>query len=54
MTLIPPAASMVRTTTAVTMAEGSPAANVLPGKAVINVNFRIMQGDSVRVLRSTY
>ncbi|MBE6835434.1 MAG: M20/M25/M40 family metallo-hydrolase [Ruminococcaceae bacterium] len=47
MTLIPPAASMVRTTTAVTMAEGSPAANVLPGKAVINVNFRIMQGDSV-------
>lgn len=47
MTFIPPAASMVRTTTAVTMAEGSPAANVLPGKAVINVNFRIMQGDSV-------
>jgi len=47
MTFIPPAASMVRTTTAVTMAQGSPAANVLPGKAVINVNFRIMQGDSV-------
>ncbi len=47
MTFIPPAASMVRTTTAVTMAEGSPAANVLPGKALINVNFRIMQGDSI-------
>lgn len=47
MTLIPPAASLVRTTTGVTMASGSPASNVLPQKATINVNFRIMPGMTV-------
>ena len=35
---IPPAASLIRTTTGVTMAEGSPAANVLPQKASITIN----------------
>ena len=47
MTMIPPAASMVRTTTAVTMSSGSPAANVLPEKASVTVNFRIMPGESI-------
>lgn len=44
---IPPAASLVRTTTGVTMAQGSPAANVLPQKASVTVNFRMMPGDSI-------
>ena len=44
--LIPPAASMVRTTKGVTMASGSPAANVLPQRASITVNFRAMPGTS--------
>ena len=44
---IPSAASMIRTTTAVTMASGSPAANVLPQKASITANFRIMPGQTV-------
>ena len=44
---IPPVASMMRTTTAVTMANGSPAPNVLPQKATVNVNFRIMPGQTI-------
>ncbi len=44
---IPPAASLVRTTTAVTMANASPAANVLPQKASVTVNFRIMPGETI-------
>ncbi len=51
MTKIPPAASLVRTTTAVTMASGSPAANVLPEKASVTVNFRIMPGESIESVR---
>lgn len=51
MTKIPPAASLVRTTTAVTMAKGSPAANVLPQKASVTVNFRIMPGQSIEDVR---
>ncbi len=43
---IPPAASMIRTTTAVTMAQGSPAANVLPQNPTITVNFRQMPGTT--------
>ena len=43
---IPLAASMMRTTTAVTMISGSPAANVLPQKATATVNFRMMPGVS--------
>lgn len=45
---IPPAACMIRTTTAVTQAEGSPASNVLPQKASITGNFRIMPGMEVK------
>lgn len=44
---IPPAASLIRTTTGVTMASGSPAPNVLPQKASIVVNFRPMPGTSI-------
>ncbi len=44
---IPPAACMTRTTTGVTMASGSPAPNVLPQRATINVNFRIMPGETI-------
>ena len=45
---IPPAASMIRTTTGVTMLSGSPAANVLPQKASATVNFRMMPGVSTQ------
>lgn len=41
---IPAAASLIRTCTAVTMAEGSPQFNVLPQKASVTVNFRTMPG----------
>lgn len=51
MTMIPPAASLVRTTTAVTMSSGSPAANVLPQNASVTVNFRIMPGESIESVR---
>lgn len=44
---IPPAASLIRTTTGVTMTQGSPAANVLPQKASVTVNFRQMPGVTV-------
>lgn len=47
MTYIPPAASMIRTTTGITMASGSPAPNVLPQRASVNVNFRIFPGQTV-------
>lgn len=47
MTKIPASASFVRTTTAVTMAKGSPAANILPQKASVTVNFRIMPGMTI-------
>ena len=48
---IPPAASMVRTTTAVTMSSASPAANVLPQQASVTVNFRIMPGETIEDVR---
>ena len=47
MSYIPPAASMLRTTTGVTMAHGSPAPNVLPQKATATVNFRIFPGQTL-------
>jgi len=40
----------VRTTTAVTQAWGSPAPNILPQKAEINVNFRLNPGDTIESL----
>lgn len=49
---IPPAACMIRTTTAVTQAEGSPAPNVLPQKASITANFRIMPGMTVEDVKA--
>ena len=47
---IPPAACMVRTTTAVTQATGSPAPNVLPQKASAVVNLRMMPGTTTQDL----
>ena len=47
MEAIPAAASMIRTTTGTTMASGSPAPNVLPQRAVVNVNFRIFPGETI-------
>lgn len=44
---VPPAASLLRTTTGVTMASGSPAPNVLPQKATATVNFRIFPGQTL-------
>ncbi|HEX4935246.1 MAG TPA: M20 family peptidase [Gemmatimonadaceae bacterium] len=44
----PQTAAVVRTTTAVTMASGSPKENVLPIRATAVVNFRILPGDSVQ------
>jgi carboxypeptidase PM20D1 len=44
---IPPVASVMRTTTAVTMTNGSPQANVLPQKATATVNFRILPGNTI-------
>lgn len=44
---VPTIASLMRTTTAVTMTHGSPQANVLPQKASATVNFRIMPGSSI-------
>lgn len=38
--------AMLRTTTAVTMASGSPASNVLPQKATAVANFRILPGET--------
>ncbi len=39
--------ALLRTTTAVTMAQGAPAPNVLPSIASVMVNFRIIPGDSI-------
>jgi carboxypeptidase PM20D1 len=43
---IPRSNATIRTTTAVTMLEGSPKDNVLPGVAKARVNFRLMPGDN--------
>lgn len=44
---IPPAATFIRTTTACTMLEASPAANVLPQKASVTINFRQLPGTTI-------
>lgn len=44
--------ALVRTTTAVTMARGSDAANVLPATAEVVVNFRILPGNTVADVRN--
>ena len=43
---IPPAACFIRTTTGITMMQGSPSANVLPQTPKITINFRAMPGTS--------
>jgi len=43
----PASNAIVRTTTAVTMAKGSDAANVMATEAEVTVNFRILPGESV-------
>ena len=48
---IPESASFVRSTTAVTMAEASPQANVLPKKSSAIINFRIMPGMTIADVR---
>ena len=45
---IPPAASLIRSTTGITMAKGSPTANVLPQIASVTANFRMMPGTSLK------
>ena len=41
-------AAFLRTTCAVTMAEGSPSPNVLPGEAKVIANLRILSGENIR------
>lgn len=48
MKMFPPAATFIRTTTACTMLDGSPAANVLPQNASVTVNFRQLPGTSIK------
>ncbi len=43
----PSSNALIRTTTAVTMAKGSDAANVLSSIAEVTVNFRLLPGDSI-------
>lgn len=43
----PASNALVRTTTAITMAKGSDAPNVLASEAEVTVNFRILPGDSI-------
>lgn len=47
----PSSAASIRTTTAVTMLEGSSKSNILPTQASAVVNFRILPGDSVAGVR---
>lgn len=47
MTKNPASNALVRTTTAITMAKGSDASNVLSSESVVTVNFRILPGSSV-------
>lgn len=48
MKVFPPAATFIRTTTACTMLEGSPASNVLAQKASVTVNFRQLPGTTLK------
>lgn len=45
--MIPGSASIVRTVTSISQCEGSPAANVLPQRPSLTVNFRPLQGDTI-------
>jgi carboxypeptidase PM20D1 len=46
-----PTAASLRTTTAPTMFSGSPQDNVLPMRATAVINFRILQGDSIKSVK---
>jgi carboxypeptidase PM20D1 len=48
MKAFPPAATFIRTTTACTMLEASPAANVLPQNASVTINFRQLPGTTLK------
>jgi carboxypeptidase PM20D1 len=45
------AAAGIRTTTAATMASGSPKSNILPTRATAVINFRILPGETVETVR---
>jgi len=45
---IPAAASFIRSCQAVTMCQGSPASNVLPQRASATINFRLLQGTTLK------
>lgn len=45
------AAAGIRTTTAATMASGSPKSNILPTRATAVINFRILPGETVESVR---
>lgn len=49
---VPRSNATIRTTTAVTMLEGSPKDNVLPSRAKAAVNFRILPGDDIASVTS--
>ncbi len=44
-------AAGIRTTTAATMASGSPKSNILPTRATAVINFRILPGETVETVR---
>lgn len=48
MTFIPQGATFIRSCQAVTMCEGSPASNVLPQRASATINFRLVQGTTLK------
>lgn len=48
---LPDMAAGIRTTTAATMASGSPKSNILPTRASAVINFRILPGETVESVR---
>lgn len=48
----PSTAAMARTTTAITMLQGSNKSNVLPTQATAVVNFRILPGDTIAIVQA--
>ncbi len=43
----PTSNALIRTTLTPTMAEGSPAGNILPQRANVSINSRILQGECI-------
>lgn len=50
----PQLSAMFRTTTAVTMAQGSEQANILPQRCSVTVNCRALEGDTLEVLQKHF